>query len=108
MRKPVPKGMGHQELRERPPETWEGDGSQGQYSFDLGAHYGPRYDVVAYALRTVTVDEPRSVRILAGGDDGVRAWLNGELVVDASGIHVVPPDGASGEGQLIAGENTLH
>ncbi|MFN0132467.1 MAG: hypothetical protein ACKVW3_08065 [Phycisphaerales bacterium] len=51
---------------------------------------------VAYAYRRVTADRDCTVRVGLGSDDGLRAWVNGELVVDANeerplntGQHVV-------------------
>lgn len=79
----------------------------GQYSVDFGARFGDRGNCLAYALRTIDVEAETRLRLLVGGDDGVRAWLNGELVVDVSGVHVVDPDGGEAEVTLRPGRNVL-
>ena len=37
---------------------------------------------VAYLHRTVRVESDQEIRILVGSDDGLRLWLNGELLID--------------------------
>ncbi len=39
-------------------------------------------DVVAYLYTTVEAPGPREVDVTMGSDDGLRFWLNGELVID--------------------------
>ncbi len=79
----------------------------GQYSADLNALYGWKGNAVTYALRVFQSDSDRQIKVLAGGDDGVRIWLNGQLVAADTGVHVVKVDGATGEARVKAGENLL-
>lgn len=96
-----------EELSTRPEETWTPEPYAQQYSFDLNAKYGYHGDCLAYALHILQADAERQVTLLAGGDDGVRVWVNNELVLDASGVHVVPVDGKEAAITLRPGSNTL-
>jgi hypothetical protein len=48
---------------------------------------GPRFPdkvnrVAGYAVRTVAVDRRRTVKVLAGGADALRVWVNGRPVIE--------------------------
>ena len=76
-------------------------------SLDLAARYGGQQNQLAYALTTLRAGEARRVKLLAGGDDGFRIWVNGQMVLDRSGVQVVDVDSAVAEVALNAGDNTV-
>ncbi|MBI5834383.1 MAG: hypothetical protein HZB16_18965 [Armatimonadetes bacterium] len=94
-------------LRTRPATPAKLPDADQALSLDLAATYADNQTRVAYALTTVRVDEERKVKLLAGGDDGFRIWLNGALVLDRTGVQVVATDSATAEVTLKAGANTL-
>ncbi len=69
--------------------------------FDTAEH------ATAYALRTITCDEPRTVTILSGSDDALRLWLNGELIQHILQCRAATPDSDSVQVTLHKGANTL-
>jgi len=64
-------------------EEWEQPG-QTYGLVDLNHELGRSQNCVAYLRNAVYSDAPREVQLLVGSDDGVRVWLNGELVHDAN------------------------
>lgn len=77
------------------------------YSADLTQVYSPSSRVATFALGELTIDRDRPARLLVGGDDGVRVWLNGELVIDRPGSLAIAPDTASATVQLRQGRNEI-
>jgi hypothetical protein len=59
------------------------------------------------AARTIASDRDRTIRILAGADDALRVWVNGELALSDPGLHGAVPDQCAGTARLRAGENSL-
>lgn len=56
----------------------EADGYNG---IDFQAEFGPVTDVVAYAYRDIESSEDRRVELKVGSDDGIKIWINGEIVL---------------------------
>jgi hypothetical protein len=47
---------------------------------NLLPHFQPNTNVVAYALAVIDAPNDMATELLVGSDDGVKMWLNGELV----------------------------
>jgi len=75
--------------------------------WNLQSMFSPSADVVVYASAEVSVDEAQDVVLKIGSDDGVKVWVNGELVHanDASRPVVVDEDTAAA--RLKAGTNRI-
>ena len=43
---------------------------------------GPFDHITAYGLVTLVADEAKEVQLLAGSDDSIKAWLNGEVIIN--------------------------
>lgn len=67
----------------------------------------PADNVVAYLHRTIEVRGPLEFPITLGSDDGLRLWLNGELLVDASLARGLSPAQHSPTLKLLPGTNHL-
>jgi predicted esterase len=67
----------------------------------------PAEQVVAYAYTTITRPAEEQTFISVGSDDGVRLWVNGELVLDHAIDRGAQPDQELVPVTLRAGENTL-
>lgn len=74
---------------------------------DLPALMTPVEDVIAYARATICVDRDHDAILRLGSDDGVKAWLNGELVHSNNASRRVRIDDDSVPIHLTAGENVL-
>jgi serine/threonine protein kinase/WD40 repeat protein len=81
--------------------------ARGPYVNLLRHFHARSTDVVAYAFRKVVADAPRRVRLLAGSDDAIRVWVNGELAVERLIHRGAAADDDSGTAELRAGENRL-
>jgi hypothetical protein len=68
---------------------------------------GPQEKAVAYLYRRAVVDRAIDVPIAMGSDDGVRLWLNGELVVDVNAERPMSPDSERATLRLRKGINHL-
>ena len=64
-------------------------------------------NVVAYAQRTVTTTVPKPVKFGVGSNDGVRVWVNGELVLDRPVARKAQPHQDVVEVHLKKGENKI-
>ena len=62
---------------------------------------------VVYMHRTITVEEAMQVPIRCGSDDGLRLWLNGELLVDIAAARALNPSNHILTFNLEAGVNHL-
>jgi hypothetical protein len=62
---------------------------------------------VAYAYTTLVSDEDRDVVFLAGSDDGIKVWVNGEEVWRNNAFRPVVPDDDRFPVRLKAGDNTV-
>ena len=67
----------------------------------------PMDDVLAYAVTYIESPEAREVKILTGTDDGVKIWLNGEVVHKKDVYRSASPDADSVSVKLKKGRNTL-
>lgn len=62
---------------------------------------------VAYAYRTIRTESRQPIRLMTGSDDGLRIWLNGELVVNAPNPRAARPDSETTQAVLEPGNNHL-
>ena len=62
---------------------------------------------VAYLVANIVSEEPAQVTLSMGSDDGIKAWLNGELVHEQMAIRPLGPDTDKVAVNLIKGENIL-
>jgi hypothetical protein len=62
---------------------------------------------VAYLGRTINSKSSQKIFITTGSDDGIRVWLNGELVTQALEARAADPDAETNAATLKAGENHL-
>lgn len=76
-------------------------------SVDLLAVYGELEYVVAYAWAEIPAPEAQSVLLGIGSDDGVKVWLNGELVHEKWEGRGVTPDQDLVPVTLRSGTNSL-
>jgi hypothetical protein len=75
---------------------------------DFAERFRPRIlNVAGFAVRTISEERERQVKILVGGDDFVRVWLNGDLVLEKLVSGGAVPDTDEASVRLVAGENTL-
>jgi WD40 repeat protein/serine/threonine protein kinase/tetratricopeptide (TPR) repeat protein len=74
---------------------------------DFGALFGGAKQISAYALVRVYSPEKQEVAVLLGSDDGVRLWLNGQLVHDNPAVRLATPGDDAVPATLEAGWNTL-
>lgn len=72
-----------------PPETaaaperdgdWVGAKLSDDGLVDLAAQRRPNNDVVGYAATLIEASQPVETRLFVGSDDGIKIWLNGEVV----------------------------
>jgi len=75
---------------------------------DGQAHEFPRKTPGAhYVARKLYCEKPTKAVFSLGSDDGLRVWLNGQLVLDKPQKRGIKPDDDRLEVDLIAGMNTL-
>jgi len=74
---------------------------------DLTQAYGMPTNQVAYAYTKITVPEAIDVVVRMGSDDGIKLWVNGEVVHDHDVDRPCKIDEDSAAAKLKAGENTL-
>ncbi len=72
-----------------------------------GLQHPADYEAVGYLYRTVTADAAAEVPVAMGSDDGLRCWLNGELIVDANAERSLDPTAHHLRLPLHAGVNHL-
>lgn len=63
------------------PQGWKSIPNEPTGLINLGHHFQPNTNVSAYAAIVVHSPEDRQALLSAGSDDGVKIWINGELVV---------------------------
>jgi hypothetical protein len=61
----------------------------------------------AYLYRAIRVENDRVVTVLMGSDDGMRCWLNNELIIDADTPRGLDPNAHRVQLKLKAGVNHL-
>ncbi|MBL9125999.1 MAG: DUF4838 domain-containing protein [Verrucomicrobiales bacterium] len=86
--------------------TWTRHRS-GDDAINLDAAVSREDRVVAYAYREVVVSETRPCVLAIGSNDGIRAWFNGETVLDQPGPRGLVPDRNLVAIALRPGTNTL-
>jgi tetratricopeptide (TPR) repeat protein len=74
---------------------------------DFGALFKRAEHISAYALMRVYCPEKQRVAILLGSNDGVRLWLNGQLVHENPAARPATPGEDAVPASLEAGWNTL-
>ncbi|MBL8764545.1 MAG: hypothetical protein JNM07_09790 [Phycisphaerae bacterium] len=86
-----------------------GPGGPGPINLDAGLSAEDARNAVGYLYRAITCDRASSIEVATGSDDGLRLWLNGRLLVDASaerpldpGAHVVRLELQPGVNHLLA------
>jgi dienelactone hydrolase len=86
--------------------TWREDHAWGD-SFGFAAAEGERAGAVAYAAATVERAAAGKALLSIGSTDGIRAWVNGRLVLSRDGRRSLTPDEDQVEVDLAKGANTL-
>ncbi len=79
-------GIGNREVK------WKSYYNSASGYIDFTKVFHPSENGVAYAGRIVRVDEDMLVKIGVGSNDGVRMWLNGELVLDHKVLRKAEPN----------------
>lgn len=74
---------------------------------DLTQAFDEKTEVVAYAFTHVYSQEARTARLSYGSDDGIRVWLNGEVVVEKHVHRAYTRDEDHAEVELKSGWNRL-
>jgi hypothetical protein len=95
------------DLRSRPVRTFRPRRDTAVLSMDFFDAYRGGENVYAYALATVKAEKETPKQILVGSDDGIRVWLNGELVLEQPGMRADPPDTHKVDVTLTPGDNTI-
>ncbi|MBN1918519.1 MAG: DUF2961 domain-containing protein [Verrucomicrobia bacterium] len=86
---------------------WKPVKARGDGCIDLDRPFKPNSWVVAYAAIEVVSPEECDTELLAGSDDGIKIWLNGELVHDNFAVRGFTPDEDRTPIHLKQGTNTL-
>ncbi len=89
--------------------TWKSMGHADNVPLDLRIHKENRLNTngTAYLYRTATVDRDCDLGVTMGSDDGLRFWLNGELLVDADVPRGLDPEAHKLSLHLRKGVNHL-
>lgn len=74
---------------------------------DFARMYSPNKNVVAYAYRTITLPEARTMKFGVGSNDGVRVWINNKLVLDRLVSRPATPNDDQITVPMKKGENTI-
>jgi WD40 repeat protein/serine/threonine protein kinase/Tfp pilus assembly protein PilF len=74
---------------------------------DLAACFDGAEHLSAYALAYVYSKTEQEVALLAGSDDGVRLWLNGQLIHHNPAVRIAAPDQDRIPAKLRRGWNTV-
>jgi hypothetical protein len=98
--KPVPAAEAGKELRWKPALTNDG-------LIDLAAQFNPNSNVCAYGLVFVKSPTARKAKLSAGSDDGIKAWVNGKVVVSNNCDRGAAPGQENVEVDLQAGWNQM-
>ncbi len=68
---------------------------------------GATPDKISYAFTTFTRDKAGKATVSLGSDNGIRAWVNGKLILSRDDVRSWSPDSDRIDVELNAGENTL-
>jgi len=79
----------------------------GTVRVDLAAALGMAANADAYLATYVYSSEARPARLLVGSDDGVKAWVNGQMVHSKDGGRMLRPDEDQVDVKLAAGWNLV-
>ncbi len=74
---------------------------------ELRGVFAPDLGVMAYAAATIVSDRPRRVQLLAGGDERLAVWVNGQRVLFNRGYRLAIRDQDRLLVDLQAGENPV-
>jgi tetratricopeptide (TPR) repeat protein len=74
---------------------------------DLGSIFGGAEHISGYVLAAAYSPARHKAALLVGSDDGVRAWINGKLVVEDGGEHRASPRQHCVAADLRAGRNVV-
>ncbi len=74
---------------------------------DFVAAFGPSSYSVAYAYREISAASPRRAVLKIGSDDGVKVWINGELVLARHVDRALRPDEDAVGISLAKGKNRI-
>jgi alpha-galactosidase len=74
---------------------------------NLTAELGPHEWAIAYGYTEIHSEQPRRARLRCGSDDGIRIWLNGQIVHSHEARRSYKPHSDSLTVQLNAGLNRL-
>ena len=74
---------------------------------DLSDGNGLKRDLTGYAFTTITRSAAGKARLSLGSDEGIRAWVNGSLVLDRHGSRPLTFDEDLIDIDMNAGENSL-
>ncbi|OPX25603.1 MAG: hypothetical protein DRP97_06765 [Candidatus Latescibacterota bacterium] len=77
------------------------------FHIDFGRRMTPNRDAVAYAATYVYSEKRADVVLLAGSEDGIKIWVNGDKVVDHHIHRRSAPDQEQAEVTLEAGWNGI-
>jgi WD40 repeat protein len=86
---------------------WRGEVTDATGYLDLAACFDGREHISAYALAYVYSKTEQEVVLLVGSDDGIRLWLNGELIHANPAVRHAAPDQDRMLAKLRRGWNTV-
>ncbi len=91
------------------PDAASAPGAMGQRVIDLAGFVGDQAirNSVAYLYRQVVATAASEVKVACGSDDGMRVWLNGELVCDVNAERPLDPESQTLALMLRPGINHL-
>ncbi len=74
---------------------------------DFTKQFSPAENVVAYAFKTLSLPEARNMKFGVGSNDGVRVWINGNLVLDRPVSRKAEPNQDLINVPMNQGENSI-
>ena len=86
---------------------WEKASALPDGSIDLNALFQPNENVLAYGLTWVYSPDDRTAHLLLGSDDGVRVWLNDDLIHSNASYRSLSADQDKVKAALHKGWNKL-
>jgi hypothetical protein len=89
------------------PVKWERYRNEISGYIDFAGIYHPSDNGVAYARRTIHMEEEKDVRIGIGSNDGVRMWINDNLLLDHKVGRKAEPNQEILRVHFHKGENTV-
>ena len=91
------------------PATWRPVGDKRNKEVKLNTFEDQRLNdfACAYVYTTVKAQQPTTITVSMGSDDGLRFWLNGRLLVDAEELRSLDPEETTVKLDLQAGVNHI-